>query len=331
MRITWSAGFVLLVTSALTSVAGTATADPWIDSARYRFEYRVDFSALAAAPPERLRVWLPYPAETNDQRILGATVDAPWPYRETSDTYGNRIVYLEGSGAPGAPVVMRFDIERKPSAGVPRGEVTPGSPLDPARYLRRAALVPIDGLIQQVAAQESRGLTSERDKIRAFYDYVVRNMSYNKEGTGWGRGDAIWACKNKRGNCTDFHSLFIGMALSQGIPARFLIGFPIPASVPAGSVPGYHCWAEYYDPTRGWVPVDTSEAKKSGRSDAYFGALPNDRIQFAIGRDLRLEPPQGGAPLNYFIYPYAEADGKPVADLAASFRFERQPISTAQR
>lgn len=30
------------------------------------------------------------------------------------------------------------------------------------------------------------------------------------------------------------------------------------------------------------------------------------------GRDVRLEPPQQSDPLNYFVYPYAEADGKPL-------------------
>jgi len=48
-------------------------------------------------------------------------------------------------------------------------------------------------------------------KARAIYNYVIATMRYDKSGTGWGNGDAIWACTAKRGNCTDFHSLFIGM------------------------------------------------------------------------------------------------------------------------
>ena len=31
-------------------------------------------------------------------------------------------------------------------------------------------------------------------------------------------GDAVWACTSKYGNCTDFHSLFIGMARSPASP-----------------------------------------------------------------------------------------------------------------
>ncbi len=31
-----------------------------------------------------------------------------------------------------------------------------------------------------------------------------------------------------------------------------------------------------------------------------------------MGRDIVLNPPQAGAPLNYFMYPYAETGGKAV-------------------
>jgi hypothetical protein len=40
-----------------------------------------------------------------------------------------------------------------------------------------------------------------------------------------------------------------------------------------------------------------------------------------LGRDIRLDPPQQGGPLNYFIYPYAELDGKPLA-LSSKFSFQ---------
>ncbi len=203
------------------------------------------------------------------------------------------------------------------------------TPNDPARYLAPNKLIPLQGVIRDAALKESRGLETDGEKIRAFYDYIVRTMRYNKSGTGWGQGNAVWACGSKRGNCTDFHSLFIGMARSQGIPARFVMGFPIPSDEAEGTVSGYHCWAEVYERGRGWLPLDASEAKKSGRADAYFGALPSDRIEFTLGRDLTLEPPQAGEPLNYAIYPYAEADGEPLPKVPFTLRYRRLPAGTA--
>ena len=101
------------------------------------------------------------------------------------------------------------------------------------------------------------------------------------------------------------------MARAEGIPARFEIGFPVPGGA-AGAIPGYHCWAEFFVNGVGWVPVDISEAwKDPQKHDYFFGALDANRVQFTIGRDLTLEPKQEGGPLNYFIYPYVEVDGKP--------------------
>jgi transglutaminase-like putative cysteine protease len=105
--------------------------------------------------------------------------------------------------------------------------------------------------------------------------------------------------------------VFISLMRAQGIPARFEIGFPL-AEAPAGEIAGYHCWAEFYLDKMGWVPVDISEAWKApAKHDYFFGSLDANRIRFSTGRDLTLEPRQAGPPLNYFVYPYVEVDGKP--------------------
>jgi transglutaminase-like putative cysteine protease len=187
------------------------------------------------------------------------------------------------------------------------------------RCLQPDRLVPLQGTIAELSEQVTRGIPDPLAKARAIYDYVVATMRYDKSGIGWGNGDAIWACTSKRGNCTDFHSLLIGMLRAAHIPARFEIGFPLPGNH-VGTIPGYHCWAEFYIEPYGWIPVDASEAwKHPEKRDYFFGANDENRVQFTIGRDLRLDRQQGD-PLNYFIYPYAEVDGKPFK-LASEFSF----------
>jgi len=326
---------VLLIALAAGGASGQEF-DPWTQTARYEFEYRVDLGALPDGSETRL--WIPAPAETASQSLLSTEIESPWPHRVNTDAYGNRILFIESSSDADSrdaspELVARFVVERRPSSGVPAtaAATRPGEPLDPARYLSAQRKIPLEGLIADIAGSESRGLESNAEKIRAFYDYVVRTMTYAKHGEGWGNGDAIWACTSKYGNCTDFHSLFIGMARSQGIAARFLIGFPLGANEVASEVPGYHCWAEVYETDRGWFPLDASEAKKKSQVEAYFGKLPSDRIEFTVGRDLTLTPPQSGEPVNFFIYPYAEVDGKRVDDVPASFRYIRFPTESASR
>jgi transglutaminase-like putative cysteine protease len=313
---------------ALSVLGGSAPAgafDPWTEPARYEIEYRADLASLGARSAEVVRVWLPTPAANAYQAVLSSEVEAPWPHRETRDRYGNRFVYLEGKdeARTGSAAVLRFAVERRPARGVSRSEARQGTPLDPQLHLGTQRKVPLDGVIREIAEQQSRGLETDAEKVRAFYDYVYRTMRYSKEGEGWGRGDAVWACTSRYGNCTDFHSLLLGMARSQGIPARFVIGFPIPPDQTEAAVTGYHCWAEVYEAERGWLPLDASEAWKAKRKDDYFGTLPSDRVEFTVGRDLVLEPPQQGEPVNYFIYPYAEVDGSPVASLPWTLQFRR--------
>jgi transglutaminase-like putative cysteine protease len=160
------------------------------------------------------------------------------------------------------------------------------------------------------------------EKARALYEYTFTTMVYDKSAAGAGQGNSLWACNAKRGNCTDFHSVFISMMRSQQIPVKFEIGFPVPTSQAASDVAGYHCWAEFYTHDFGWFPVDISEAwKHPEKKDYFFGANDENRVQFTTGRDIILSPQQQGAPLNYFVYPYVEMDGKPWLNIANAFSF----------
>ncbi|MBI4546424.1 MAG: transglutaminase domain-containing protein [Ignavibacteriae bacterium] len=196
------------------------------------------------------------------------------------------------------------------------------SPVSLKRLLSADRLVPIDGKISSEAKRVVQFPLPVLQKARVLYDHVVRTMHYDKTGVGWGRGDAVYACDTRRGNCTDFHSLFIGLARASGIPSRFVIGFPIPERITQGDIAGYHCWAEFYDDTLGWIPVDASEANKHlQKKEFYFGGVDANRVQFSVGRDIRLSASENVEPQNYFIYPYILVDGKPFDNVEFRIRF----------
>jgi len=139
-------------------------------------------------------------------------------------------------------------------------------------------------------------------------------MSYDKQTPGWGHGDSEQACDVRRGNCTDFHSLFLSLSRAEGVPARFEMGFPMSLAGESNHAGGYHCWAWFYDDgAQVWVPVDISEAKlEPKRSDYLFGHLDAERVSFSRGRDVQL-PGMKGRPLNYLpSSAYVEVDGKPL-------------------
>jgi transglutaminase-like putative cysteine protease len=193
-----------------------------------------------------------------------------------------------------------------------------------ARYLEPDALVPVKG--KPLELIQDRKLPDDPfAKARILYDTVNNHMRYSKDKPGWGRGDSAWACDSKFGNCSDFHSLFISLARSQKLPARFEIGFSLPVGHGKGAVAGYHCWAFFKPMGKGWVPVDISEANKDPKMrDYYFGNLTPDRVTFSVGRDITLVPKQAGKPVNFLIYPYVEIDGKeyPQGKIDRQFAFE---------
>src|SRR5262249_40823739 len=130
------------------------------------------------------------------------------------------------------------------------------------RDLAPDALVPVTGLPADLAKQLPIDKYSPLNIANAIYEYVLDNVTYDKNAPGIGQGDAVHVATYKRGDCTDFHSLFIAMVRSRGIPARFEIGFSLPADKTAGEISAYGCWADFFDPQNGWVPVDISEASQ---------------------------------------------------------------------
>jgi transglutaminase-like putative cysteine protease len=267
-----------------------------------------------------LEVWLPVPQTDPNQTIHRLTVSAPGPVTIAREPKGgNEALYVRVED-PREPVSVVLEViaTRRENAGHPATL----SPAEEAAYLAPEPLVPLDGPIKALADSATAGLTTDLDRARALYDAVVGRMRYDKSGTGWGRGDALFACDARRGNCTDFHALIIALARSRGIPARFAIGRSLPPTRGSGPVAGYHCWAELYVRGRGWIPVDASEASKDpSRRDYFFGHHDENRIELSRGRHLVLEPPAHGDPLNFFVDPYAEVDGRPHATLDRSARF----------
>jgi transglutaminase-like putative cysteine protease len=310
----------------------TSNARKFTSPARtFRFTYNFTVKDIPSQA-KRVRVWIPVPQTDQHQTVRVLSVKAPVKTRMTQEPeYGNRMMYAEFQNpAPGkAEFTLEYKITRREySRGdyvqLKRTDQKPNVvPASMSRLIAPGSLIPIDGKIKELAVEVTGSQAGAVAKAKAAYDYLFTNMRYDKTGSGWGRGDAVWACDAKHGNCTDFHSPFIGMLRVDGIPARFDIGFPLPENKDKGDIAGYHCWAEFYARKTGWIPVDISEAwKAKEKEDYFFGSVDANRVQFSTGRDVALSPKQDGPALNYFVYPYVEVDGKPYEKLDKQFSFE---------
>lgn len=280
------------------------------------------------AGTNKLDIWLPVPQDSPFQHIAKLDISAPYPYTLDTTQFGNRVLHLSLHRPTEAFTIdMRFTAVRKEHIQPLVSSSAVAQPADKDPYLQRwlqaDRLVPIDGAIKTWAKQvvDSVGAKTDLQRAKAIYNHVIATVKYDKTGKGWGRGDIYYACDARRGNCTDFHAIFIGYCRALGIPARFAIGFSLPTERSAGQIQGYHCWAEFYSQEVGWVPIDASEAAKNpARRSYYFGAHDENRVEFSLGRDIRLHPTQAN-PLNYFIYPYAETDGTALTGITSRITY----------
>jgi hypothetical protein len=288
------------------------------------FNYQATIRELS--PGVRARVWLPVPPSNSDQTSSLVIQELPESFHIAQEKkHGNWILFTEPTAAADGTVrlavsyrVRRAEL-RADGGSQPQHE-------DLSKFLRPESKVPIAG--EPLRLLQGRQLPADQLELsRVLYDVVENHMRYSKEGTGWGQGDSIWACRSKYGNCSDFHSLFISLARSQGIPATFEMGFPLPDERGEAEISGYHCWAKFRPNKRGWIPVDISEADKHpDLREYYYGNLTENRIMFTTGRDLELVPKQSGPPLNFFIYPYVEVDGKRYPDDKIERRFSFRDV-----
>jgi transglutaminase-like putative cysteine protease len=280
----------------------------------FEFYYRVVLPEIKG----QAKMWIPIATTNNFQSVEVTSMSVPVEYKLIKDkVFNNTILYLE----PGAlqsqkTIEIAYKVNR-----IERGPMEEKGPVDD-RYLAENRLMPVGGRFTQVANEATRGRdVNALMKARALYDYIIDNMRYMKYGN-YGKGDANYACDVRTGNCSEFHSFFISLARSSGIPARFAIGASIPSERNEGGIDGYHCWAEFYAEGK-WWPIDISEANKyTALATYYFGHHPANRIEFSQGRDLVVEPGPASGPINFLAYPLLEINGKEVTT-KTTFSFKR--------
>ena len=254
------------------------------------------------------KMWIPLAQSDPYQDVEVLSVDAPVEYLVLKDEENNNtILYLEVLPEhSNATIQISYNITRREKSAY--AESSP----DTARYLMAAPLLPVGDRFSVIAADVIREKQAETRiaRARALYDHIIDEMRYAKQGV-YGTGDANYACDSKSGNCTEFHSYFISLARSAGIPARFAVGAAIPSERNEGGVDGYHCWAEFYADGK-WWPVDISEANKySALATYYFGHHPANRIEFSKGRNIAPDPMPASGPINFLAYPVFEVEGEP--------------------
>lgn len=136
-------------------------------------------------------------------------------------------------------------------------------------WIRAARTIEIEGMPEQAAyvascmyvdydgADGATGLAGElcpegsttAEKVDAVYQYVARNLSYDKAKAASGvkmyAPDLDATLDAGKGICLDYAALAAGMLRSQGVPCKMVFGDM--------STMGYHAWIEVWSDEDGWM------------------------------------------------------------------------------
>ena len=125
------------------------------------------------------------------------------------------------------------------------------------------------------AAELAASATSANDFITGVYDYVCKNITYDKKKAASIEPgyipDPDSTMEDGKGICFDYASLAASMLRSQGIPTKIIFGY-----VGEGE-DLYHAWNMYYTKESGWVAVEFEVSEDEwNRLDLTFSANGSD-------------------------------------------------------
>jgi transglutaminase-like putative cysteine protease len=212
------------------------------------------------------------------------------------------------------------------------------SPAELEYYLQPTKYVPTDGIVKATAEKATKGATTDMDKARAIYEWVVENTFRDPKVRGCGRGDIRFMLESGDlgGKCADLNAIYVGLARSAGLPARHIYGLRIAKSefgykslglATDKATKGQHCRSEVYLKDHGWVPVDPADVRKvvleeppgnlklndeivAKARTRLFGSWEMNWMGYNYAHDVAL-PGSNKDALVYFMYPQAEtAEGR---------------------
>ena len=329
--------------------AEDAAGDPW-----RTFEVTTRVEILKAAGTTR--IWLPaplitetafqktlsntYKAEGGAARMIGARADALGIVAAEFPA-GARPVFTLTSRIATKNIAIDFAAGRKAQQA---------NAADLRHFLRPTHLLPTDGIVKATAAEITRGATTDVQKARAIYEWIVENTVRDPKTRGCGLGDIRFMLESKDlgGKCADLNALYVGLARASGLPARDVYGIRVAKSelgykslgtASENVTKAQHCRAEVYLADYGWVPVDPADVRKVVLEDPpgnrpldddmvkkararLFGSWEMNWIAYNFAHDVSL-PGSTGKALPFLMYPQAETGEGPLDCLEPDgFRYE---------
>lgn len=246
----------------------------WLDSEGGLYESRTGIMNIRSLrePREELEDVAGFAELDQEALILEASIPSN---RELEDPEGLGSLTIRLSGVPAGLEIpedaWQEVVESTGEATVIRiggkrgaGSAGAGSAGAAERYLEPSLLVQSeDGRIANKARELAGEASGATARARRIAEWISRTM---KSELRVSTPSAAEILESMRGDCNEHATLFAALARSAGIPTKICAGL-----VYQEGRFFYHAWNEIYDPSEGWVGVDTA-----------FGQFPADATHIKL-------------------------------------------------
>jgi len=243
------------------------------------------------------------PRDSNDQRLLNATLDIeprPQSVRWIHDVFDNCVAIVNFAGnTRSLRVESNITLAHTPFEGPEvlledgarhypfsyDGEEMP----DLARSIERHYADPSGELDRWVQRFLRQGRPTETGTLLMTLTYAIKEGLFYERRAARGTQSPLETLASRRGSCRDFATLMMEAARALGFAARFVSGYIyVPDRDTGGRYLGggsTHAWCQLYLPGAGWVEFDPTNGIVGNR----------DLIRVAVAREARQAIPLHGS------------------------------------
>jgi transglutaminase-like putative cysteine protease len=290
------------------------------------------------------RVWLPLPSINSAWQQSGnhSFASNGVARLRTDALQGFQMLHAEFSSRVDKPfveVTSRVQTQNRAASAASSASAVDEDAATLKYFTRATQLLPTDGIVKETAQKAIAGATTDLEKVRAIYDWIVANAWREPKVRGCGEGDikTMLETGDLGGKCADINALFVGLCRAVGVPARDVYGLRLAPSAfgykelsgnPASLKGAQHCRAEAYVKGLGWMAMDPADVAKVMRLETpewiksprhpvvqpvhqhLFGGWEGNWVAWNTAHDVQLPQSKGGH-LGFFMYPVAETnDGR---------------------
>lgn len=225
-----------------------------------RLNYSITLPANVVPAGERVRCWMPYPQQNGVRQRAVRVLKTSDPYILAPERQAQRSLYMEKTARPDTAICFEMELEIETAAiwfDLDPAQVKPydvnGSLF--AKYTaERPPHIVFNEEVKQLALDIVGEETNPMLQVRALFNWMNDHIPW-AGALEYSVMESIpaYVLKHRRGDCGMQTFLFLSMARSLGIPARWESGwYLMPEEV------NLHDWAEVYFEGIGWVPIDPS-------------------------------------------------------------------------